>query len=173
MSNGGVNHLDEVKDPVSKAKLEGIQQSSQLIDRQIIEARKSLGSSSAMATATDLIAKRLMQECAPIKTAVEADKMDTSEAKIRIDVIKSNADIVRGILEDSRKDIATQTGVIKGLQLAQKTTEDSFNAEALKYERWERIQAEEEEASKAAEPVETSPATKKKKTKSKVRRKVR
>lgn len=159
----GAQRLDEVKDPVSRAKLEGIQQSSQAIDLEIVKARKALDATRALAGATDLIAKRLFQECGPIKDAVAADQMASEEAKIRIEVITSNIQVVQGMQADARNDIATQLGVLNGLDRAQKITEEKFNVEAQKYERWERIQAEEaaEDALAAADEASSRPVSKK------------
>lgn len=158
MNNEGAQHLDDVKDPISKAKLEGIQQSSLAIDLEILNAQKSLDEKRGLIAASDLIAKRLFQECGPIKAAVESNQMDPAEAKIRIDVVKTNVEVVRGILDNARIDAATQRGVIDGLQRAHQVTAAKFKAEALKYERWERVQAE-EAAEQQIAPVGEDEAT--------------
>lgn len=146
-----VDRIEDIKDPICRAKLEAIQGSTRAIDVDVLQAMKALDEKRGLVGAADLIAKRLFQECGPVQKAVKDDKMDSDEAKVRIEVIQSNVHIVNTIVEDARKDVITQQGVIQGLHRAAKINEDRFKNEATKYERWERIQAEDAEEAAEAE----------------------
>lgn len=143
--------LDEIADPVAKAKLAGIQEAVFGIDALILQIRKTLDEKRGVIAASDAIAKRLMDECLPYQKAVEEEKIDKDEAKLRIDTISRMSGIVRDIAAENRRDLIHFQGQLAGLDKAAKSAEEKFNGETLKYQRWQRIQEEEDDLGRKSE----------------------
>jgi hypothetical protein len=134
--------LDQINDPVVRAKLAGIQEAVFGIDGDIIQMRRTIEQKQGVIQAAEIIASRLFEECKPIQAAVDAEKMEADEAKIRIEVIQKLVQIVRNIGSENKADLLGLRGQIQGMERAVKRTEERFNGEVTKYERWQRIQAE-------------------------------
>ena len=155
MDNSIQNHdnLDEIADPVTKAKLAGIQESVYSVDAEIVAVKKGIDEKRGVIAAADLIARRLLDEALPIQKAADEERMEMAEAKIRIEVIQRLAEIVRNIATENRNDLILVRGQVMGLERAAKAMEGRFTGEVGKYERWKRMQAEdvaEKEARSAA-----------------------
>lgn len=146
-----MEHLSEVSDPQTRSKLEGFQETSYSIDEQIIRTRTAMEQKRGVVQAADIIATRLFQECIPVNKKVDAEEMDTTEAKIRINQIEKLVQIVRDIKAENSGDLLVLKGVIQGLQKAQAATESKFQETISKYERWQRIEAEDAEEQKVVD----------------------
>jgi hypothetical protein len=155
--------LDEITDPVARAKLAGIQEAVFGIDALIINLRKSVDEKRGVIAASDAIAKRLMEECLPYQKATEEEKIDKDEAKLRIDTIQRMVAIVREVGAENRRDLVHFQGQVAGLEKAAKSAEEKFNGETQKYQRWQRVQAEEDDLGrKAVEDAEVAVGKQKK-----------
>lgn len=144
MENSNQNHdnLDEITDPLTKAKLAGIQESVYSVDAEIVVAKKNIDEKRGVIAAAELIAKRLAEETLPIQKAADSEAMDRAEAKIRIEVVQKLAEIVRNIAAENRSDLILIRGQLMGMERATKAMEGRFTGEVGKYERWKRMQAE-------------------------------
>jgi hypothetical protein len=151
------DNLDEVTDPVTRAKLAGIQESVYSVDAEIVTAKKGIDEKRGVIAAADLIAKRLLDEMAPIQKAADAETMVVAEAKIRIEMVQKLAEIVRNIANENRRDYTLIQGQVMGLEKAAKAMEARFTGEVGKYERWKRMQSE-DAAEKAARTAATEDA---------------
>lgn len=159
MENSNQNHdnLDEITDPVTKAKLAGIQESVYSVDAEIVAVKKGIDEKRGVIAAAELIAKRLAEETLPIQKAADSEAMDRAEAKIRIEVVQKLAEIVRNIAAENRSDLILIRGQLMGMERATKAMEGRFTGEVGKYERWKRMQAE-DAAEKASREAATEDA---------------
>lgn len=146
-----MDHLSEVNDPQTRSKLEGFQETSYSIDEQIIKTKTAMEQKRGVVQAAEIIASRLFQECIPVNKQVDAEEMTPSEAKIRINQIEKLVEIVRNIKAENAGDLLVLKGVVQGLQKAQAAAEAKFQETVIKYERWQRIEAEEAEEQKMAD----------------------
>lgn len=164
MESNTQNHdnLDEITDPVTKAKLAGIQESVYSVDAEIVAVKKGIDEKRGVIAAAELIAKRLAEETLPIQKAADSEVMDRAEAKIRIEVVQKLAEIVRNIAAENRSDLILIRGQLMGMERATKAMEGRFTGEVGKYERWKRMQAEDaaekEARSKATEDAQGAAA---------------
>jgi hypothetical protein len=143
--------LDEVLDPVARAKLAGIQETVTDVDRLLLSVRKSIDEKRGVIAAADAITKRVIDECAPIAKEVDAEKMDKEEGRHRIETIQKIAKMVRTIAEENKRDLVNLQGQVVGLEKVTKVATERFNGENMKYQRWQRMQAEEAEEAEEKE----------------------
>jgi chromosome segregation ATPase len=144
-SGNGSAGLEEVQDPISRAKLEGIQQSVYTLDHEIIGARKAIDEKRGVVHAADVIAKRLEAEMGPIQIKLKAEEIEPEEAKARIEQTLKCVQIVKEIGQNNRVDILTLQGQVMGFEKGVKALEGKFNEQAAKYERQQRMVEEEDE----------------------------
>lgn len=141
--------LEEIKDPVARAKLQGYQEAAFSIDEGLIQTRKSIDEKRGVISAAMVISQRLMLECGPINKAVEDGELDSDVAKTRNKQIVACVNIVNDMVTENQKDLVSMQGQVVGMENAHKRIEKKFKETAAKYERWQRVQ-EEEAAEKAA-----------------------
>jgi hypothetical protein len=139
------NSLDEVTDPIARAKLSGIQETVFGVSAMIIQSRKSIDEKRGVIAAADAIAQRVIDECVPLSKAAGEEKLDKDEAKIRIDTTQKLAAIIRGMAAENRKELVHLQGQIVGLERAAKSAEEHFNSETAKFQRYQRMEAEDED----------------------------
>lgn len=139
--------LEEIRDPVARAKLQGYQEAAFAIDEGLIQTRKSIDEKRGVVSAAMVISQRLMLECSPINKAVDDDNLEPKEAKIRNKQIVAMVKIVDEMAQENRKDLITAQGQVIGFESAHKRVSVKFKETAAKYERWQRIQDEEAENS--------------------------
>jgi hypothetical protein len=135
--------LAEIKDPVSRSKLDGIQEAVYATDNEILKAHKELDHRRGVAEAAKLMAARMVQECNPINKLVDDEEMEPAEAKIRIDTIMKMSELCTSISNEAVENVITLKGQIQGLERAVKSISAKFAETAAKYERWQRVQDEE------------------------------
>jgi hypothetical protein len=159
MTDTSYNHLDEIQDPVCRAKLKGIQESSYAMDEEIVAIRNAISEKRGVVKACDVIAARILQELNPLSKKIDDGEMEHDEAKIRSDQIKKLATVVSEIGDNNRNDYINLKGQIDGINRVSKLLEGKFNTEAAKYERQQRMLAEDDEE-KAAPVPEPKPSQK-------------
>lgn len=147
--------LSEIKDPVSRSRLEGIQEAVFATDSEILKAHKELDHRRGVAEAAKLMAARMVQECNPIQKMVDDEQMEPAEAKIRIDTIMKMHELCKSIASEAAENVVTLKGQIQGLERAVNSISVKFSDTAAKFERWQRVQDEEaDELGREAAEVE-------------------
>jgi len=149
--------LKEIKDDISRAKLQGLQESVDVLDAGILQIQNGLMQQQGVASVLPIIINRIMADCRDVNAEVDAENMTPEEAKIRINEITKVSNIIRGYLEETKVQIHSMNGEMKGLDKGIQNIAKKFDVEAAKYLRWERQQEEEEQ-----ERIEEQPATTKK-----------
>lgn len=135
--------LSEIKDPVSRSRLEGLQEAVFAADNEILKAHKELDHRRGVAEAAKLMAGRMVQECNPINKLVDDEQMEPAEAKIRIDTIMKMSELCNTIAKEAADNVMALRGQIQGLERAVKSISSKFAETAAKFERWQRVQDEE------------------------------
>jgi hypothetical protein len=141
--------INEIKEPTARGKLAGLQEMVWELDQAVLEARGSVREKNGVVSASDVIAKRLQQECLVINKKLDDELIPKEEARIRVNQTEALVAIVRSIAEQNRADMNALRGKIEGLQLAATKAGERFKNEAAKYERHQRMEAEEEEEAQA------------------------
>lgn len=134
--------LDEVEHPETRARLEGIQGVVYDIGNQVLEYREKIKAHKAAKAQVGITAETLFHQCVPINKLVDEDEMDKDEAKLRIDQIKRDVELVRGIEARLQEEIDRFKGALLGFEEAIKVSGARFDNEVNKYERHQRIEAE-------------------------------
>jgi len=137
------NHLNEIDDPIGRARLKGIQESSYALDDEIVKVRQSVQEKQGVVQACSLLAARVLQECQVLAKAWEEGGMEHDESKIRADQTKKIANIITQIGQTNRNDLNSLRGQIEGINRVQKLLEGRFNDEVRKIERQARMEEDE------------------------------
>lgn len=135
--------LEEVKHPETRAKLEGIQEIVLAMDEEMAKLRKTATEKHGIYMAANAIATRIHQETAAVQSKLDEEKFGPEEAKIRIEQIQRCVTIIREIEENNRREHIVLQGKLLGMEDAVKINQTKFDEALLKYQRWQRIEAEE------------------------------
>lgn len=169
----------DITEPSSLAKLSGVQVAVTSIEELAMEVQGKIPEKRGVVSACRVVAKRIFDECLPINAKVQAEQMDAAEAKIRIDEVKRISAIVTEIGDRNQEDIKRMEGEVEGHKKAANVLAKKYEMMAIKYERDERIQREDEEDQRESEPPSpppkkpAKPATKKSTAKKPVKRPVK
>lgn len=135
--------LDEVKHPETKGKLTGLQELVFDVDKEILQGRQALTEKKAHVSAAEMFSQRLLSECSAIQNQIDEKKITLEEGKQQMAGMKRAIDVSRGFVQDNKSEFLKIQGKLLGLERAVQLTEARFNGEKGKYERWQRIEAEE------------------------------
>ena len=134
-------HLDEVKDPVSRSKLIGIQEGSYALDEELKVAQRQVHEKRGAATALNQFIPRLLGAISSISKAIhneDEDAPEVKEAKIRIAQINNLIGMVTEAAGDAQADVSKMIGQVAGIERSQGVLQKKFDENALKIDRWER-----------------------------------
>lgn len=146
--------IDEVKDPGTRGRLEGVQSVVYDLDLAIKQTKELIAARKAAAGQTHNIAEMVFQHCVPINHLVDKGEMEPDEAKLRVDTIKQVVKSIQDTEAEIRAEVERLNGKVEGLEASVAVAGARFNNEALKYERHERM-AQEDEEERAAMDNET------------------
>jgi hypothetical protein len=144
----------EITDKEAIAKLSGIQLSILQMEKSSVELSKFIPEKRGICTACTILCQRLMEDCPTISSKVQAGQMTPEEAKIRINQIKLNAEIIREIGDLNKDDIIALNAKVEDRLATANNLVDTYYNYALKYETQERLAKEEEEKEKEEKKVE-------------------
>ena len=148
----------DITEPTSIAKLAGVQVAVKQLEELALTTRRAIPEKRGVISACRVLAKRIFDECVPINAEVQSGKMEPDEAKIRIDEVKRISKIVAEVGDRNTEDIKRMEGEVEGQKKAAEFLAKTYEEMALKYERHERIErendetAEDEEDRRAPEP---------------------
>lgn len=142
--------IQDIQDPNTRGRLEGVQSVVFSLDEEMGRVRKAMEEKRCVVGAARAIHIRLQQEHLVVNKEMDAGKITHDTAKIQSDTIKRLVDIVRGVEAENHSDYTKLQGQVTALENVAKISENIFNGEVGKYERWKRIEAEE---ALAAEPL--------------------
>ena len=137
--------IEEVKDPGTRGRLEGVQSVVYDLDRAIQETKTLITNRQAAAAQTGVIANMVFQHCTPINALVDKGEMDPAEAKLRVDTIKQVVQSIQDVEAEVRGEVARLKGKLEGIEASVAVAGLRFKDEALKYERHERMFNEDDE----------------------------
>lgn len=137
--------LQEIKEPGARAKLEGIQEVSFDIDAEIASARENVGTEKMMVTAINQVATRVFGEAQAIQVAVDRGTMAPEEAKIRMEQTQRITSSIKTFEAECRAEALKAQGKLMGLEQLVLKIGKRFDDTVLKYERHQRMEAEDAE----------------------------
>lgn len=145
MAESVTNREYEINDPKALAKLSGIQVAVTEMELEAVRIKDRIPEKTGVVAACRVLAKRIFDECEPINALVRAEEMEPAEAKIRIQVIQAVTKIIKDIGIENQGELNTMRaeadGCVKGADRLAKKYEEM----ATKYERHERMEAEDAE----------------------------
>jgi len=137
--------LQEIKEPGTRAKLEGIQEVSFDIDAEIASTRKDVDTKKMMVTAINQVANRVFGEAQAIQSAVDKGTMAPEEAKIRMEQTQRITTNIKSFEAECRAEALKAQGKLMGLEQLTLKIGKRFDDTVLKYERHQRMEAEDAE----------------------------
>jgi len=143
--------LEEIKHPETRGRLTGIQEMVLEFDQEVLNLKKSIDERRGVIHASKVIGDRIFQECNVINKKVDDAGLSVEEAKIRIDQVQKIVYIIREIQKENEKDLSQMYGRIAGLEKAGQMAAKRFEDTRLKFERHERMEADERETDKEFE----------------------
>lgn len=158
-NNGGlsVEHnesLGEIEDPVARAKLEGLQEASFGVDHEIIAMRSAVEQQRGAIRQAKVMATLVRAQAGRLATMFEQnpDEMPQDEAKLRADQTNQIANQMDSAVNEAMGDLTALRGQLEGLERAAQAIAGRFTTEATKYERWQRMQDDDDELGRGSEP---------------------
>lgn len=136
--------IGEVNDPQVRSKLEGFQESVADIAREMEKLDDAIERKKGVVEGCATLANRVRDECKSTMNLVDKEEMDPEEAKIRNDQTMKIVQLLSEIGERNTRDLVVMEGRREGLSQSCDVIEKRFYTEAGKYERWIRIEQEEE-----------------------------
>jgi len=140
--------LEEIKHPETRGRLTGIQEMVLEFDQEVLNLKKSIDERRGVVHASKVIGDRIFQECNVINKKVDDSGLTVEEAKIRIDQIQKTVYIIREIQKENERELSQMYGRIAGLEKAGQMAAKRFDDTRLKFERHERMEADERELDK-------------------------
>lgn len=161
--------LDEIKDPLKKAKLTGIQEVAYDLDAQLVEARTNVAQCRSEARVVNVVAMKILEECAKITKGLKDGLFTKEETRVRVDQTKKLIDVIQSYREERVAESRNSAVKLEALERAHAAVTSRFDQEARQAERWQRIHEEDEarEAANAKAAAAAKKAAKKKVTKKK------
>ena len=155
--------IEEVKSPLTRAKLEGIQELVFDVDKEIKESQKGMTNRYAYVEAGTVIHNLIMAECLAIQARVDKDRSTMEEAKKEMTIVTRMAGRVKEQTEAWRKEHLTHQGKLAGLNRLAEMARIRFEAEVMKADRHARMEAEDAEFRGTPQPEKKGKGKRKKK----------
>lgn len=145
MENPTNKTLDEVKEPGTRGKLEGFQEVSFDVDTEIKNVKRDIEARKVTAQVANLLGARIFGEAQFIQGQVDKSAMLPDEAKIRMDQTRKITDMVRTFEGEMKAEAIKLSGKLSGLEQTSQLLSKRFTDTSLKYERHQRMEAEDAE----------------------------
>lgn len=138
------DNLVEVTDPVARAKLGGIQESVYSVDLEIQEVKKAIEHKVGGAHALEVVSKAVFELCVSIQAKVKTEEVTPEEAKLVINGIKLAVKTIAAAEHEARQNLVEMRGQVHGMERAVIQMGMKFKVEAEKFERYQRMEEEED-----------------------------
>lgn len=159
MENPTNKTLDEVKEPGTRGKLEGFQEMSFDIDTEIKTTKRDIEARKVTAQVANLLGARIFGEAQYIQGQVDKSAMLPEEAKIRMDQTRKITDMVRTFEGEMKAEAIKLSGKLSGLEHTSQLLGKRFSDTTAKYERHQRMEAEDAENNPRTPPAPAVPPT--------------